>query len=118
MIFVDLLAMLRDPWAGVESWRQRRAAAVANPSKPTYDVYPDRDLPPTVKMYVEARDARGRLLREYVDLEGYSVHQLNWRNGARRGGMLVRDWFVGEVLAAMVRLSVRVDAEKERKDRE
>ena len=108
--------MTLNPWAGVEAWRARRRQIVSQQSKPTYDVYPEHDVPPQIRMYVEARDARGRLLREYVELEGYSVHQLNWKTGARRGGISVRDWFVGQVLEAMVHLSARIDAEKEQKE--
>jgi hypothetical protein len=70
---------------------------------------------PTVRFYVEARDTKGRLLREYVDLEGYSVHQLNWRTGAMRGGTLVRDWFVNQMLEALLRLEVRLDEVKEQR---
>ena len=89
---------VEDPWGAVKTWRQHRDETIPpeNRAKVTYDVYPDRDVPPTIRMYVEARDVRGRLLRQYVELEGYSVHQLNWKSGATRGGVLVRDWFVGQ----------------------
>jgi hypothetical protein len=102
-------------WSGPEGWRARRARWFA-PSKPSYDAYPDRDMPPTIRFYIEARDARGRLLREYVDLEGYSIHQLNWRQGAQRGGVQVRDWFVSQMLEAMVRLMARIDLVREEKE--
>lgn len=110
-----VLAFIDDPWAAVEAWRRRRAKQVPaeNRRKPTFDAYPASDLPPEMRFYVEARDARGRLLREYVDLEGYSVHQLNWKVGATRGGMRVRDWFIAQMLAALVRLSDRIDQVKE-----
>jgi hypothetical protein len=110
--FTAFLLRFVDPSA--EAWRKRRDA-MAPRSKPTYDVYPDRELPPQIRLYVEARDARGRLLREYVELEGYSLHQLNWRPNAMRGGVLVRDWFTGQVLEAMVNLAVRLDSVKEQK---
>ena len=73
-------------------------------------------MPPEMRFYVEARDAKGRLLREYVDLEGYSVSQLNWRAGATRGGVQVRDWFVSQMLEAVVRLAARLDVVKERRE--
>lgn len=114
-----LLARLSriDPWAAVEHWRRRREAMVPadHRQRVTYDPYPDSDVPPAMRFYVEARDARGRLLREYVDLEGYSVHQLNWRTGAMRGGVLVRDWFVGQVLEAMVDLEQRLALEADKR---
>ncbi len=111
---------VEDPWGAVKTWRQKREEFIPkeNRAKVTYDVYPDRDVPPTIKMYVEARDVRGRLLRQYVELEGYSVHQLNWKSGATRGGVLVRDWFVGQVLEALVILSARLDEERDRKEQE
>lgn len=101
-------------WSGPDGWRKRRELAYTK-AKPTYEAYPLRDPAPEMRFYVEARDMRGRLLREYVDLEGYSVHQINWSNGARRGGTLVRDWFVGQMLEALVRLAVRLDEVKESK---
>ena len=112
--FTARLMRLVDPSS--EAWRKRRFEAVPVHSKPTYDVYPDSDVPPQIRLYVEARDARGRLLREYVDLEGYSLHQLNWRPNAKRGGVLVRDWFTDQVLAAMIDLAGRLDAVKEQKE--
>lgn len=105
---------LLDAWAGPEGWRRRRESMYSK-SKPTYDAYPSTQEAPTVRFYVEARDIKGRLLREYVDLEGYSVHQLNWRSGAVRGGQLVRDWFVGQMLEALVRLTVRLDEVKDQR---
>lgn len=95
----------------VEGWRARRERLVSR-SKPTYDAYPERDVPPEMRFYVEARDVRGRLLREYVDLAGYSLHQLNWRRDARRGDTTVRDWFTGQVVEAMIRLAARLDEVK------
>ena len=102
-------------WAGPEGWRKRREAWYAK-SKPVYDAYPSHETSPEIRFYVEARDARGRLIREYVDLEGYSVHQLNWRPGARRGNQLVRDWFIGQMLEAMLQLSKRLDVAREEHD--
>lgn len=70
---------------GTEAWRARRAS-LAKHQAPTYDVYPDRKFEPEMRLYVEARDAKGRLRREVVDLSGYSLHQVNltsrrWRDG-------------------------------------
>jgi hypothetical protein len=110
--------MADDPWAHVRSWRAFRDKLVRH-EKPTYDAYPEKDLPPEIKFYVEARDAKGRLRREYVYLDGYSVHQLNWKPGATRGGVRVSDWFVGRMLEALVDLTrelERVRDEKERRE--
>jgi hypothetical protein len=112
-----LLSFIDDPWAVVKAWRQRRDQAVPpeNKRKPTFDAYPRDEMPPEVRFYVEARDVKGRLLREYVELDGYSVHQLNWKGGAMRGGVLVRDWFVGQMLEALIRLEVRLDLVRDKK---
>ena len=71
---------------------------------------------PSLRMYIEGRDARGRLLREYVDLEGYSVHQINWKQGIYRGRVLVRDWFISQMLEALVTLEARLDAVREERE--
>jgi hypothetical protein len=99
-------------WAGPEGWRRRREQLVP-PSKATYDAYPDEKGTPSIRFYVEARDVKGRLLREYVDLEGYSVHNIDWRMGRTRGGTLVRDWFVSQMLDALIKLEVRLDEVKD-----
>lgn len=112
----QLLMTLRDPWASVEGWRARRERMVERRQEPTYEVYPDTDMPPSIRLYIEARDVRGRLIREYVELEGYSLHQLNWKHGAKRGGSTVRDWFVSRVMESMIRLAQRLDEERERKE--
>jgi pilus assembly protein Flp/PilA len=96
-------------WTIVDGWRRRRDHFLRR-SRPTYDAYPSDDIPPEVRFYLEARDAKGRLLREYVHLEGYSIHHLNWKSGAMRGGVPVRDWFIGQMLEAMVRLMARVES--------
>lgn len=116
-IIAALLAFAQDDgWQGiVDGWRRRREALVKH-SKPTYDAYPVRDLPPEIRFYVEARDAKGRLRREYVHLDGYSVHQLNWKPGATRGGVRVSDWFVGQMLEALVDLSRELDRVRHEKE--
>jgi hypothetical protein len=112
-----VLAFIEDPWAAVKAWRQRREQNVPaeNRQKPTFDAYPKHDVPPEIRFYVEARDVKGRLLREYVDLAGYSVHQLNWKSGVMRGGVLVRDWFVSQMLEALIALEVRLDKVRDEK---
>lgn len=115
-IWSTFMGMVRDQWAGVKAWRAKRDE-VSIHSKPTYDPYPDTKETPEIKFYVEARDARGRLLREYVELEGYSMHQINWKAGARRGATTVRDWFIGQMLEALLRLEVRLDEVKESRAR-
>ncbi len=108
------LLRLVDPSS--EAWRQRRDKMVDHHAKPTYDVYPERDFPSQYECFIQARDARGRLLREHVDLEGYSLHPLNWRPEAKRGGVLVREWFIGQVLEALVDLAIRIDTVREQKE--
>jgi hypothetical protein len=98
----------------VDGWRKRREA-VAKRSKPTYDAYPERDLPVEVTFYLSARNAYGQLIREQVNLEGYSIHQLNWKRGARRGNTTVRDWFVEQMLEAYIVLEARLDLAREQK---
>lgn len=110
--------MAFDRWAPYQSWRKRRDA-LARHTKPTYDVYPEEAYNPEVKVYVEARDVRGRLLREYVYLEGYSLHMINFRRGARRddrqgGRQLVGEWVWDQLIEANTRLSARLDEERER----
>lgn len=105
-----------DRWGPVEAFRRRREARVIH-AKPTYDPYPEQKYDPEVKVYIEARDVRGRLLREYVYLEGYSLHQLNFKRGARRGGQLVGEWVWDSLIEAMVRLSARLSEERELKER-
>jgi len=115
MNWEHILAMLYDPWAAAKEWRKRRAALVKG-RKPTYDVYPDEKAEPEIKLYVEARDAKGRLLREYVYLEGYGIRQLNWKRGAMRGNEMVRDWFVSQVLVCVARLAARLEEVKRQKE--
>ena len=107
-----LLMAMRDPWEAVKAYRARRDALVEH-HKPTYHAYQDVELQPELRLYVEGRDARGRLLREYVELEGYSLHQLNFRHGAKRGGMSVSSWLSQQVLQALIRLVVRLDTVRE-----
>src|SRR5512143_2933208 len=68
------LRWLMDPWA--EAWRRRREQ-LAPRSTPRYDAYPDHVPEPELRLYVEGRAARGRLLRQFVDLSGYSLHHIN-----------------------------------------
>jgi hypothetical protein len=114
-LIAALSLLAQTGWEAVEAWRRHRDKTIKH-QPPTYDVYPDRGLPPQLRLYVEGRDARGRLLREYVDLEGYSLHQLNFRPGQRRGDTTVWAWFIGQVLEAQIRLSVRLDVERERRE--
>lgn len=110
---------LMDQWEAVKHWRQRRDAIIMKRQRPTYDPYPDHVDEPEVKVYVEARDVRGRLLREYVYLEGYSLHQVNVRRGAKRGNQLVGEWVWDALIEANVRLAARladVRAQKEATD--
>ncbi len=113
-LLAALTLLAQSGWDVVEAWRRKRAEIVT-PQPHTYDVYPDKDYPPELRLYIEGRDARGRLLREYVSLEGYSLHQINFRPGQRRGSTTVWAWFIGQVLEAQIRLSVRLDAEREKK---
>ena len=115
MAFQWMRSLMSDAWRAVEAWRAKRSEIVTK-QKPTYDAYPGDHPPPEVRFYVEARDVRGRLLREYVHLDGYSVNQLNWTPGATRGGVRITDWFAGRMLAALRRLTERVDAAKERRE--
>jgi hypothetical protein len=113
-----LLALIEQMtgWSGPEGWRARRAS-LAKSQKPTYDAYPDTDIPPDVSFYVEARDARGRLRRAYVDLDGYAVNQLNWAPGATRGGVRITDWFCGRMLRALRQLNQELNKAREEKER-
>lgn len=105
-----------DPWASVKLWRKRRAGYIAHPHKPTYDVYPEDEYDPEVKVYLEARDAKGRLLREYVYLEGYSLHQLNFKRGAKRGNQYVGEWVWDSMIVANALLAIRLhEVRKHRK---
>lgn len=105
-----------DQWAAVKAWRARRADIIEHHTKPTYEPYPDAQFDPEIKVYVEARDVRGRLLREYVYLEGYSLHQLNFRWGAKRGQTLVGEWVWLAVIEANTRLAARLDEVREQKE--
>lgn len=104
-----------DQWGAVREWRRRRSKYVTH-QRPTYDVYPESAFDPEVKVYLEARDARGRLLREYVYLEGYSLHMLNFRRGAMRGKQYVGEWVWDSMIESMTRLAARLNEEKERHD--
>jgi hypothetical protein len=88
-----------------EAWRARREALV-KPSKPTYDGYPEH-VPgePEMRLYCEARDARGRLLREYVNLSGYSLHHINLRTRKWQEGLIDR------IAEARYLLAVRISEE-------
>ena len=88
-VFLRSLAAGQDPWAAVKEWRRKRDE-IAPPSTPTFDVYPDHVEPPSMRLYVEARDIRGRLLRQYVDLSGYSLHHVNLTSRKWRDGLLER----------------------------
>lgn len=110
-----MLRTIQDQWEAVKTWRRRRDE-IARHAKPTYDPYPDPEFNPEVKLYVEARDVRGRLLREYVYLEGYSLHQLNLRWGARRGQALVGEWVWLSIIEANNRLAARLDAARAQKE--
>lgn len=94
-----------DPWAGVRSWRERRDGMVEKHSKPTYDAYGDLPQPPA-RMRVAI--LAGKFM-ETVDLDGYSLHEINFRRDFRR------DWFIERVLAAEIRLAARIDADREAK---
>ncbi len=85
----SLLTVVRDPWAGVEGWRKRRET-LYKPSEPTYTAYPDVVEVPALRLYVEARDVRGRLIREYVDLSGYSLHHINFASRRWQSGLSER----------------------------
>lgn len=71
-----LLSMGRDPWAGVEAWRKRRAELMT-PSKPTYEAYPDTVEQAEMWLTIHARDAFGRVLGERVDLRGIDINHIN-----------------------------------------
>lgn len=99
-----------DPWAGVRNWRDRREGMVDKHSKPTYDAYGNLPMPPArINVYVQGRDARGRLLNERVDLDEFSLHELNLRRDWRR------NWLIDRIIEAEIRLAVRIDAEADRK---
>lgn len=108
MAWQRLVSLFADWVPSVEAWRKRRAE-LAPRSRPTYDAYPETPDPPGIRVYLEARDVRGRLRRTTVRLDGYSLHQINFRHEGRR------DWFIGQVLEALIALSVKLDAEKEAK---
>lgn len=95
-------------WTGSEGWRARREK-ITGKSKPTYLAYPDTEYQPAIRFYAEGRDVRGRLLREYVDLEGYSLHHLNLaRPNARRGETTIGQWFTRKSFEARERLLERL----------
>lgn len=111
-----LLAAVEDPWAIVKGWRARRDA-MSEHHEPTYIAYSNLEpAPPELRLYIEGRDALGRLLREYVELDGYSLHQLNFRHGAKRGGLSVSSWLSQQILEALLRLVVRLDMVREQKE--
>ncbi len=85
----SLMTFTDDPWASVKAWRKRRAEVV-KPSRPTFDAYPDAAEPPALNLYIEARDARGRLRRQLVDLSGYSLHQVNLSSDRWRRDLIGR----------------------------
>ncbi len=110
MMLASLLAFLRtlfsftprpenNPFA--EAWRQRRDNDPGvRRSAPTYIVGEGEPLElPYMRVYIEARDVRGRLLRQYVDLAGYSFHQLNFRKSKWREGIVDRFIMAGGDLA-------------------
>lgn len=106
---------MSDAKRAVDAWRAMRQRIVPKRQAPTYDAYPSHDEEPEIRFYVEARDARGRLRREYVYLDGYSVHQMNWKPGATRGGVRITDWFAGRMLEALYDLTRELQRVKDEK---
>lgn len=109
-LFRLLLSMGRDPWAASEAWRKRQAERITA-QKPTYDAYPDRVEQPDMALYVEARDALGHLLRQRVDLRGYSVNHINFDVRSWRDGLAEAVKSARGVLRARLRLA-QIEAEK------
>lgn len=110
-----LFSFSQDPWAGVEGWRKRRELLVA-PSKPTFDVYPDRIEQADMWMTLQARDAFGRVLTERVDLRGYSVNHINFEHRAWVTGLTKAVEDARKILRARLRLSA-IHATKQRAER-
>ena len=111
-LWTALIAFAQDPWAGVRAWRERRAAAVTKPSRPTYDPYPDRIEIPSIRLYVEARDVLGRIRREYVDLRGYGLEHVNletvrWREDIVKAIRIARTVLTAKLRLAQIRKTKR-----------
>lgn len=93
----------------VKAWRARREKAVLVHHKPTFDVYPDREYHPRVRIALLG----GRFM-ETVDLDGYSVREILPRLRTDKG----RDWLVDRIIQAHYQLVVRLDEEERRKSGE
>ena len=74
-------------------------------SKATYDAYGDLPMPPA---RIRVALLGGKFM-ETVDLDGYSLHELNLRREWRR------QWLLERIIEAEIRLAVKIDAENERK---
>lgn len=112
--WLSILAFAQDPWASVEAWRQRRAAAI-KASKPTYDAYPDVIEMPRIRVFLEARDALGRIRREVVDLRGYGLEHVNLDTRRWTEDLAAAVKVARQVLMAKLRLAL---IEKQRRDAE
>lgn len=93
-----LVALWQRFLAWGKSWEERRLERIAK-TKPTYDAYPDVPSHPKVRVMLVS----GRFM-EQVDLEGYSLEQINWQKEFRQR------WYAKQTVDALIRLIRRVEA--------
>ena len=95
-----LVLFALDPWAAQKAWRARRDR-IAEHHVPTYEAYPEQPNHPKVRLVLLSGD-----LMEKVDLEGYSLREINFEKQWRR------DWLAQKVIEAHLRLIGRLTAQK------